>query len=157
MKQLYPLKFKPIFKEKIWGGKKLQSICNKKIQTDAPVGESWEISAVQNNISIVENGFLAGNSLEDIIEIYMGDLIGDEVYLKYGIEFPLLFKFIEANDKLSIQVHPDDDTAKYRHYAYGKTEMWYIVNAEPNAELIMGFKKHLYFERSYGCRNSTNF
>lgn len=141
--QLYPIKFKPIFVEKVWGGDRLKKVLNKNVESDAPIGESWELSAVQGNISVVENGFLAGNTIEDIIEIYMGELIGDEVYMKYGVEFPLLFKFIDANDKLSIQVHPDDDTAKYRHYAYGKTEMWYVVDAEPETEMIVGFKKQL--------------
>ncbi|MBN2890836.1 MAG: class I mannose-6-phosphate isomerase [Bacteroidales bacterium] len=143
MKQLYPLKFEPIFVEKVWGGSRLNKILDKNIDPLSQIGESWEISAIQGNISVVANGFLAGNSLEDIIEIYMGELVGDDIYLKYGIEFPLLFKFLDVNDKLSIQVHPDDDTAKYRHFAYGKTEMWYMVEAEPDAELIMGFNKQI--------------
>ncbi len=143
MKQLYPLKFEPFFVEKVWGGNKLKTVLNKNINLSEPVGESWEISAVQDRVSVVSNGFLAGNSLEELIEIYMGELIGDKVYLKYGVEFPLLFKFIDANDNLSIQVHPNDDVAKYRHYAYGKTEMWYVVDAEEDTDIIVGFKKQL--------------
>lgn len=143
MKQLYPLKFEPIFVEKVWGGNKLNKNLNKNVASDVKIGESWEISAVKDRESVVANGFLAGNTIEDLIEIYMGELVGDKIYLKYGVEFPLLFKFIDANDKLSIQVHPDDDTAKHRHYAYGKTEMWYVVDAEPDAEIIVGFNKHL--------------
>lgn len=135
---LYPLKFKPIYKEKIWGGKKLKNLLNK---IDAPdnCGESWEISAIQDNISIVSNGYLQGNSLQELIEVYMGDLIGEKIYSKFGLEFPLLLKFIDANDTLSVQVHPDDEIAKKRHKAYGKTEMWYIVDAEPDAKLVSGF------------------
>ncbi len=138
--QLYPIRFKPIYKEKVWGGNRLCTILNKDCDPTKPIGESWEISAVQENISIVENGFLAGNNLQEIIEIYLTDLVGDKVYYKYGIEFPLLIKFIDANDTLSVQVHPDDNTAKFRHYAYGKTEMWYVIYAEPGAKLYMGWK-----------------
>jgi len=136
---LYPLKFTPIYKEKIWGGQKLHTILNKDIPTDKKIGESWEISAVENNISIVENGFLQGNDLQELAEIYMGDLLGDKVYEKFGIEFPILVKFIDANDDLSIQVHPDDALAKERHLAYGKNEMWYIMHAEKDAGLYFGF------------------
>ncbi len=141
MKKLYPLKFEPIYVPKVWGGKKLREILNKNTGDNDKIGESWELSAVQDSVSVVKNGFLAGNSIEELIEIYMGELVGDQVYMKYGVEFPLLFKFIEANDQLSIQVHPNNDIAKYRHYAYGKTEMWYVVDAAPDADLIMGFKK----------------
>jgi mannose-6-phosphate isomerase len=140
--ELYPIRFSPIYKEKIWGGSRLKTILNKKITSDK-IGESWEISAVQDNISLVENGFLEGNTLEEIISIYMGELVGEKIYEKFGIEFPLLFKFIDANDKLSIQVHPDNDLAKQRHQAYGKTEMWYVINAENDAEIIVGFNKEI--------------
>ncbi len=140
---LYPLKFKPIFKEKIWGGQKLNILLNKKIPQDKKIGESWEISAVQDNISVVSNGFLAGNSLQDLTEIYMGDLVGDKIYNKFGIEFSLLIKFIDASDALSVQVHPNDKVAKERHNAFGKNEIWYIVEAEKESELILGFEKEL--------------
>ncbi len=139
-KLLYPLKFKPILKDLIWGGTRLRDNLNKPALTDT-CGESWEISGVQGNISMVENGFLKGNNLEEIIEIYMGELVGDHIYDKFGIEFPLLIKFIDANKLLSIQVHPDDDLARERHDAYGKTEMWYIIGAEEGAELISGFRE----------------
>lgn len=143
MKELYPLKFKPILKEKIWGGQNLKSILNKKTPDDKKIGESWEISGVDDNISIVENGFLAGNDLNELIEIYMGDLVGDRVFDQFGTEFPLLIKFIDANDILSIQVHPDDELAIQRHNSNGKTEMWYIVSAEKDAELISGFNHEM--------------
>jgi len=143
MKNLYPLKFKPIFKEKIWGGEKIRKVLNKNIGSLPNCGESWEISGVPEEVSLVSNGFLKGNSLEELIEVYMGDLVGDKIYEKFGTEFPLLIKFIDAADKLSIQVHPDDELAKERHKAYGKTEMWYVIQADEGSQLITGFKKPL--------------
>lgn len=140
---LYPLKFKPRFKERIWGGNALKTLLGKDIPEGKPIGESWEISAVQGDVSVVAEGPLKGNSLQELIEIYMGDLVGDGVYEKYGIEFPLLIKFIDARDDLSIQVHPDDDLAFVRHDSYGKTEMWYILEAEPGAALYMGFNREV--------------
>ena len=134
---LYPLKFKPILKQTIWGGDKLAYKSNDP-KVKESIGESWEISGVQDNISVVSEGALEGNSLQELTEIYMGDLVGDKIYEKFGIEFPLLIKYIDARDNLSIQVHPDDATAKARHNAYGKTEMWYLVGADRDAELIMG-------------------
>ena len=120
------------------------------------IGESWEISGVQDNVSVVSEGALAENTLEELIEIYMGDLVGDKIYEKFGVEFPLLLKFIDARDNLSIQVHPDDATAKERHNAYGKTEMWYLLDADSDAELIMGFK-HDTTKEEYlkGLHNNT--
>lgn len=137
---LYPLKFHPILKKKIWGGERLSY---KSEQHEESIGESWEISAVQDNISVVSNGILADNDLQELIEVYMGDLVGDSVYEKFGIEFPLLIKYIDANDNLSVQVHPDDATAKERHNAYGKTEMWYTVDADKDASLVMGFNQEI--------------
>lgn len=143
MNELYPLKFKPILKGKIWGGQNLKSTLNKNIPNDKSIGESWEISCVENNVSVVTNGNLADNELNELIEIYMGDLIGDHVYDKFGLEFPLLIKFIDANDVLSIQVHPDDELAQKRHNSYGKTEMWYIIDSKEGAELISGFNQEM--------------
>ena len=114
---LYPLKFKPILKQTIWGGNKLAGK-SENPQVKSSIGESWEISGVQDNISVVSEGPLEENTLEELVEIYMGDLVGDKIYEKFGIEFPLLIKFIDARDNLSIQVHPDDTTAKERHNAY---------------------------------------
>jgi mannose-6-phosphate isomerase len=138
---LYPLKFNPIYKEKIWGGNKLKSVLNKDCQENKNTGESWELSAVQENISVVSNGFLAENDIEELIEVYMGDLVGEKVYEKFGLELPLLFKFIDAKDDLSIQVHPNDAFAKEKHKAYGKTEMWYVIDAEKDSKLTIGFNK----------------
>ena len=140
MNQLYPIKFNPIFKEKIWGGNKLESLLQKQISDKNMFGESWEISSVQDSVSVVSNGFLEGNSLHEIIEIYMGELVGDPVFDKFGVEFPLLIKFIDANADLSIQVHPNDKIAKERHKAYGKTEMWYVLQADEGGKLVSGFK-----------------
>ena len=135
---LYPLKFTPILKDKIWGGTKLKSLFNKPAETDK-LGESWELSGYEGDESVVTNGFLAGNNLTELIEIYMGELIGDTIFDEYGLSFPLLFKLIDANENLSIQVHPNDEVAAERHNSFGKTEMWYVVDADPGSELIIGF------------------
>lgn len=142
MKNLYPLKFEAILSEKIWGGNKLKNLLNKK-NAGNTTGESWEISSVKDNVSVVANGFLKGNNLQELIEVYMGDLVGDSVFDKYGVDFPLLIKFIDANDELSIQVHPDDETAAERHNSFGKTEMWYVMQAEKGSRLISGFQKEV--------------
>ncbi len=141
MSELYPLKFEPILKEKIWGGTSLANHYYKKADPEIKYGESWEISAISDNLSVVSNGFLAGNNIEELIEVYMGDITGDAVYEKFGVEFPLLIKLIEARDDLSIQVHPGNEMARERHNAYGKTEMWYILEAEKDARIFTGFKE----------------
>ncbi len=143
MKGLYPLKFAPIYKDKIWGGNKIKTVLGKDFGNLPNCGESWELSAVEGNISVVTNGYLAGNNLEELIEIYMGDLVGEKVYEHFGIEFPLLIKFIDANDDLSIQVHPDDKISKKRHNAYGKTEMWYVLQADKGSKLNSGFNQEV--------------
>ena len=147
MKNLYPLKFKPEYLDKIWGGEKIKSVLGKDFGDLPNCGESWELSGVQGHVSVVQNGFLAGNTLEELIEVYMGELVGDQVYEKFGVEFPLLIKFIDANDNLSIQVHPDDKLSKERHQAFGKTEMWYVMQADQGAKLNLGFKEELSKEK----------
>ncbi len=147
MPGLYPLKFTPFYLEKIWGGNRIKTILGKDFGNLPNCGESWEISAVEGYVSEVCNGFLEGNTLSELIEVYMGDLVGDKVYKKYGIEFPLLFKFIDANDDLSIQVHPDDELSRERHNAYGKTEMWYVIDAEEGALINSGFNKSVTREK----------
>ena len=142
MKDLYPLKFNPILKDKIWGGSRLRNILYKEGATDK-CGESWEISGLEGDISVVSDGFLRGNNLQETIEIYMGDLVGDKVYEKFGIEFPILIKFIDASETLSIQVHPGDELARTRHNAYGKTEMWYIIEKQKDSKLISGFNREI--------------
>ena len=141
--KLYPLKFNTIFKEKIWGGNKIETILGKDISPLKNCGESWELSSVAGNISIVSEGELSGNSLTELIDNYKGELVGNRTYQKYGSEFPLLIKFIDANQDLSIQVHPNDELAKLRHDSFGKTEMWYIIQADNNSTLISGFNKSI--------------
>lgn len=141
MNLLYPLKFTPVFKDKIWGGNKIKTELGLDFSPLPNCGEVWVLSGVNENTSLVSNGFLEGNELNELVEIYMGDLVGDAVYEKFGNEFPLLIKFIDANDYLSIQVHPDDELAAKRKIGYGKSEMWYILQADENAELITGFNQ----------------
>ena len=137
---LYPLTFDPIFKERIWGGTKLNTYLNKPITSDS-IGESWEISTVENSISIVNNGPFKGMSLNDLIAQFPQAILGTKVYDQFGKQFPLLFKFIDAKEDLSIQLHPNDQLAMKRHNSFGKTEMWYVMQADQNARLIIGFKE----------------
>jgi len=139
---LYPLKFNPILKPIIWGGSEIRSFKNIEPKQNG-IGESWEISGVRNNVSVVSNGELIGKTLEEVLENKKETLVGKKVYEKFGNTFPLLIKFIDARENLSIQVHPDDELAKKRHNSLGKTEMWYVVNAEPNAFLYAGFEKNI--------------
>ena len=141
MNSLYPLKFRTIFKDKIWGGQKIKQVLNKDFSPLPNCGETWELSGVPGNISVVNNGALAGKSLNELIATYKGELLGKQVYQKYGEQFPLLVKFIDANDDLSIQVHPHDELAQKRHNSFGKTEMWYILQADEGASLITGFNQ----------------
>jgi mannose-6-phosphate isomerase len=141
MSELYPLKFEPRLKQKIWGGTSLVNHYHKRADASVKFGESWEISAVSENISIVSNGFLAGNNLEELIEVYMGDITGDSVFEKFGNEFPLLIKLIESGENLSVQVHPGNAMARERHNAFGKTEMWYILESEKDSKIYTGFKE----------------
>ncbi len=139
--KLYPIKFVPILKEKIWGGSKLKQLFNK--NGEGKIGESWEVSAVNENISIVENGSLKGKNLNQLIDEYKGELVGEKVFKSFGNTFPLLFKFIDAKEDLSVQLHPNDDLAKKRHNSFGKTEMWYILDSEENGKLVLGFNKEM--------------
>lgn len=143
MNDLYPLKFKPVFKEKIWGGDKIQTVFGMNYAPLPNCGEAWVLSGYGEEISNVNNGFLAGNQLDELIEIYMGDLVGEAVFDKYGEKFPLLIKILNSSEWLSIQVHPDDKLAAERHNDLGKTEMWYIADAKPGAELISGFNRNM--------------
>ena len=140
---MYPLKFKPILKTIVWGGEKIAPY--KEIKTGQNhIGESWELSGVHGNESVVADGPLAGRSIADLVKEYKGELIGKHVYENTGDEFPLLIKFIDALTDLSIQVHPDDELAASRHNgSKGKTEMWYVVDAEPGAHLLAGLTEHI--------------
>ncbi len=137
---IHPLKFRPILKERLWGGTKLKEVFGKPIESDI-TGESWELSTVKGDISVVANGSLAGKSLQDLIDSNAEELLGKSVVERFGKEFPILIKFIDAKQDLSIQLHPNDALAKERHDSFGKTEMWYIMDADPKAELIVGFNK----------------
>ncbi len=140
---LYPLKFKTIYKDKIWGGQKIKSYLHKDFGDLPNCGESWEISGVKSDVSVVASGALQGGSLADLLEQYGADMVGEKVYKHFGNTFPLLVKFIDANEDLSIQVHPNDELAKKRHNSFGKTEMWYIIEADPGSTLIAGFNREL--------------
>lgn len=140
-KYLYPLKFDTIFKEKIWGGTKIRDVLGKDFAPLKNCGETWEISGVPGDLSTVSEGVLKGMTLPELIDTYKEELVGKKVYEKYGNEFPLLIKFIDAAQDLSIQVHPNDQLAKARHNSLGKTEMWHIFQADPGAKLITGFNK----------------
>jgi mannose-6-phosphate isomerase len=138
--KFYPLQFDPILKERIWGGEKLKTVLNKPI-TSKITGESWELSTVEGDVSIVSNGVLKGKSLTTLIEDYPNEILGTAVYTRFGKQFPLLFKYLDAREDLSIQVHPNDALAKKRHNSFGKTEMWYVMQADTDARIIVGFKE----------------
>ncbi|MFK7783046.1 type I phosphomannose isomerase catalytic subunit [Psychroserpens sp.] len=139
---LYPLKFEPILKDKIWGGNKLKTLLDKDSNL-SNVGESWEISDVDGDTSIVANGRLKGESLKSLLAKYQRFLVGNKNYKAFGDKFPLLIKFIDAKEDLSIQLHPNDELAAKRHNSFGKTEMWYVMQADDDANLIVGFNKKM--------------
>ncbi|ANW94962.1 mannose-6-phosphate isomerase [Wenyingzhuangia fucanilytica] len=136
----YPIKFTPILKDKIWGGEKLKTVLNKETSLNN-VGESWELSSVDGDISVVANGVLKGKKLTELLETYQEQLVGQKVYGEFGNKFPLLFKFIDAKENLSIQLHPNDEIAKKLHNSFGKTEMWFVMDADKNSELNIGFSE----------------
>lgn len=139
---MYLLKFEPILKTTLWGGEKI--IPYKRIDSNLHcVGESWELSGVHGNESVVANGPWAGTTLPVLIAREKGALVGQRVYERFGEEFPLLVKFIDAREDLSIQVHPGDELAYERHRSRGKTEMWYVVDADPGARLRSGFARQV--------------
>ena len=138
--KLYPLQFVPILKDRIWGGEKLKTILNKPT-TSKNTGESWELSTVDGDVSVVSNGVLKGRSLMRLIAEMPNEILGTKVYSQFGKQFPLLFKYLDAHEDLSIQVHPNDELAKERHNSFGKTEMWYVMQADADARIIVGFKE----------------
>ncbi|MDR0394037.1 MAG: class I mannose-6-phosphate isomerase [Tannerella sp.] len=139
---LYPLTFKPIFKEILWGGTDIPPY--KGLPPDArKIGESWELSHVEQNFSVVDNGSLKGKTIDELIRTYEAQLLGTKVFRRSGHTFPLLIKFIDARDNLSVQVHPNDELAGKRHNSLGKTEMWYVVKAAPDAILYSGFSQQM--------------
>lgn len=140
--EYYPLLFEPIVKERIWGGKKLSHLLGKP-DLEFPAGESWELSGVPGDVSVIQNGSKRGSSLTDMIKEDPEAILGRDVLSRFGEEFPILIKFIDANKDLSIQVHPDDELAAKRHGSRGKNEMWYIMDAEADARLVLGFKEEV--------------
>lgn len=138
--KLYPLQFEPILKDRIWGGTKLKTYLNKPIVSEI-TGESWEISTVENDVSIIANGVFKGKSLNELINDFPEQVLGTKVFEQFGKQFPLLFKYLDAREDLSIQVHPNDELAAKRHNSFGKTEMWYVMQADDEARLIVGFKE----------------
>lgn len=155
MTNLYPLKFNSLLKEQIWGGDTIAKL-KKREEHSTPVGESWEISGMEGDNTTVSNGFLAGNEINELIEIYMGELLGDEVYQRYGEEFPLLIKILDVQEPLSLQLHPDDLTAMERHNSYGKSECWYVVEAAPSAQLYLGLNRTVTAQELYNqCQDGS--
>jgi len=140
--KLYPIKFQPILKDKIWGGEKLKTLLNKTTKL-TNVGESWEISDVEGDTSVITNGALQGKSLKELLNVYKAELLGDKNYKIFGNKFPLLIKFIDAKEDLSIQLHPNGELAAKRHNSFGKTEMWYVMQADEDANLIVGFNQEM--------------
>lgn len=137
-----PMFMEPIFKETVWGGEKIRTVFGKKIPS-AHTGEAWEAAAHANGQSSIRSGYMAGKTLQEAIQISPVEIMGTEVAARFGNRFPLLIKIIDANDNLSVQVHPDDAMAHRLEGPQedGKTEMWVVLEAEPGAQLIYGFKK----------------
>lgn len=144
---MYPLKFKKVFKEKIWGGRKFDSLLNMNLPQNKNIGESWEVTCHKNGMSIVEDGNLKGRSLESLILEYKEVLVGQDVYEQYKDKFPLLIKYLDVNDRLSVQVHPSDEYALKVEGEFGKSECWYIIDASEDAKLIMGLKEGITKEK----------
>ena len=138
----YPIKFTPLYKYRIWGGNKLKTVLNKNYNQES-IGESWEISDVLGDETVVSEGPLKGKNIKELIRAFKGDIVGHNVYKIFGEAFPLLIKFIDAKTPLSIQVHPGNEIAKERHNSFGKNEMWYVMEAEEDAELIVGFNQKI--------------
>lgn len=137
---MYPLKFKKHLVKKIWGGDAFSRVLGIDLPTEESYGESWEVSSHSNGMSIVENGSFAGRTLQELLDNYKSQLVGESVYKKFGNSFPLLIKYLDVNDKLSVQVHPDDEYAMRVEGEFGKSETWYILDASDDATLIMGTK-----------------
>ena len=138
---LYPMRFKKVFIEKVWGGRAFEEKLNMQLPKDKNIGESWEVSAHPNGMGIVENGPLTGKTLQEIYSEYKDKLVGEKPYQNYKDRFPLLIKYLDVNDRLSIQVHPSDEVALKKHNELGKSESWFIMEASDDATLIMGMKE----------------
>ena len=154
---LYPLKFKKVLIPKVWGGRNLQEKLGIELPDDRNFGESWEVSSHKNGMSEVENGYLSGRQLQSLLEEFKQELVGEEIYTKYGNRFPLLIKYLDVNDRLSIQVHPSDEYALKNHNELGKCESWFIMYASDDAKLIMGMKKGINKEKLLEKTKTNDF
>ena len=167
-KKLYPLKFIPVPSRRPWGGNALVTELGKHfvevddegnetvLGADVLIGESWELADMGIEDSVVENGWLAGNTIGEIMETYLERIVGENVYNYYGRQFPLLVKFLDINDKLSVQVHPDDEVSAERYDSLGKAEIWYIMDAKPGAKMYCGFTRDITAQEFYDrCQNGT--
>ena len=167
-KKLYPLKFIPVASRRPWGGNALVSELGKRfvecdedgnevpVPSDELIGESWELADMGIEDSVVANGWLAGNTISEIMETYLERVVGEDVYNYYGRQFPLLIKFLDINDKLSVQVHPDDEVAAERYDSLGKAEIWYVMDAKPGAKMYCGFTREVSAQEFYDrCHNGT--
>ena len=159
MNKLYPLKFIADPRERVWGGNYLVKSLNKEFDQEMlekPIGESWELWSLYGGSSVVQNGYLAGNTLDELMEIYLGDLVGENIFSHYNGDFPLLVKILDIKDKISVQVHPNDEIAMEREDSYGKAELWYILDAKPGAKLYVGFNKDVTPVELYNkCKDGT--
>jgi len=150
--KLYPLKLSDVFHEKIWGGQRLREICGKNIPRGKKIGESWDVCDYQTEVSVVREGAYEGTTIRKLLQAMPEDLLGPQVAKKYGPTLPLLFKFIDANDVISVQVHPDDQHAALHHHEdNGKAEGWHVLHADTGAKLILGFKSETTHEELGAC------
>ena len=167
-KKLYPFKFIPVASRRPWGGSNLVTKYGKAfvecddegneiaLGADELIGESWEIADMGFEDSVLANGWLAGNTISEIMETYLERVVGEDVYKYFGRQFPLLIKFLDINGKLSVQVHPDDEIAAERYDALGKSELWYVLDAQPDANVYMGFKREVTAQEFYDkCNDGT--
>ena len=159
MNKLYPIRFIADPRERVWGGNYLMKVLGKEFDEEFShkgVGESWELWSIYGGSSVVRDGFLAGNSLDELMEIYLGDLVGENVFSFYKGEFPLLVKILDIKDKISVQVHPSNEIALEREESFGKAEMWYIMDVKPGAKLYVGFNKDVTPTELYNkCKDGT--
>lgn len=167
-KKLYPFKFIPVASKRPWGGDALVKVMGKnfvecdeegnevKLGADVKIGESWELADMGVEDSVVSDGWLAGNTISELMETYLERIVGEKVYNYYGRQFPLLIKFLDINDRLSVQVHPDDEVAAERYDSLGKAEIWYVMDAKPGAKIFAGFNKEMTAQELYDrCKNGT--
>ena len=167
-KKLYPFKFIPVASPRPWGGSVLVNELGKQfvecdedgnetvLGADEKIGESWEIADMGIVDSVVSNGWLAGNTISELMETYMERIVGENVHNFYGRQFPILIKFLHVNEKLSVQIHPDDEIAAERYDMLGKEELWYVMDAKPESKIYLGFNRDMTAQEFYDrCKNGT--